>query len=141
MFDWKKFSATASAVIGAILAAIAAHNGTVVAEAAAANPEAAGSIWNAWTSIPGLGSIGSLAVSALLHFKSTGRVSPTRAAEIAALSTLAASCMASGDKVGTDLVGQLAAHFKSLDVPAATDKAAEFSKFVEQLKLTTATVK
>jgi len=106
--NWKKPTGIVAAVISAILAAFAAYNGGAIGFGAA---EGSSIDWIK-TSVAGLGSIGAMISSAVLSWKSGGGVSPTRAAEIAALSTLAATCMSHGDAEGVRLIGQLADYLK-----------------------------
>ena len=140
MFDWKKFWTIVGMVASAILAALSAHNSEVVAQAVSADPSAATSMTNllgTWGT--GLGSVASLLFSSFMHWKGGSTVEKSsRAAEIAALGTLAAVCVTRGDTAGFELVSQLAKHLKDLEEvqqpkPSATLTEDTLKKVLENL--------
>ena len=105
---WKKWLCIGSGISASGLAALAAYGGGAICYGAAEGT----SLDYIKTTLAALGSLGSMIVSAIMAFKSGSGVSPTRAAEIAALSTLAATCMTHGDAEGVRLIGQLADYLK-----------------------------
>ena len=118
-WDWQKILAHVFAIVGAALAALAAHNGTEIANRAAmASPgDAVQSVWSAWTSVPGLSSAASLAFSMFLH--SFNKKSPTlsndKSSRTNALRVLAVECAETDDAEGFKLVSGLLAYFKQRD--------------------------
>jgi hypothetical protein len=104
---WSKIFAMLLPVISAILAALTANN--VSALSMAADPATGTEV--GVTGLAGLGSLVTLLGGLFATWRASGRVNPTRAAEVAALATLAATCMARGDGEGNRLVSLLAEHF------------------------------
>jgi len=104
---WGKLLSMLLPVLSALLAALTANN--VSAISMSADPASGAEV--GVTSLAGLGTILTLIGGLFTTWRTTGRVNPTRAAEVAALSTLAATCMARGDGEGNRLVSLLAEHF------------------------------
>lgn len=104
---WSKILSLLLPAVAALLAALTANN--VSALSMSADPASGADV--GVTGLAGLGSLITLIGGMVATWRSTGRVNPTRAAEVAALSTLAATCMARGDGEGNRLVSLLAEHF------------------------------
>lgn len=106
--NWQKWTCVSTAILAVGLGSLASYGGGAIGYGAAEGTP----VDYLKTTLAGLGSLGSMIVSAVMAFKSGSSVSPTRSAEIAALSTLAATCMAHGDAEGVRLIGQLADYLK-----------------------------
>lgn len=104
---WAKIFSMSLPVISAILAALTANN--VSALSMSADPASGTEV--GVTGLAGFGSLITLIGGLFATWRASGRVNPTRAAEVAALATLAATCMARGDGEGNRLVSLLAEHF------------------------------
>lgn len=104
---WSKILSMLLPVISALLAALTANN--VSALSMSADPASGTEV--GVTGLAGLGSLVTLIGGMFATWRSSGKVNPTRAAEVAALTTLAATCMARGDGEGNRLVSLLAEHF------------------------------
>jgi hypothetical protein len=104
---WAKLFSMLLPVLSALLAALTANN--VSALSMSADPASGTEV--GVTGLAGLGSLITLIGGMFATWRSSGKVNPTRAAEVAALATLAATCMARGDGEGNRLVSLLAEHF------------------------------
>ena len=104
---WAKILSMLMPIIALLLGGVAAGNVQAIQYGAV---DGSAGNWGV-TGVAGMGSLLSLATGLFTAWRATGKVNPSRAAEIAALATLAATCMARGDGEGNRLVSLLAEHF------------------------------
>jgi len=96
------------------------------------------------TGVAGLASLLSLATGLIASWRSSGTISPTRAAEFAAVSALAGARAINGDLEGGRLVATLAAHlsewWKEQDDPASVE-AVELPSVAKLQEMTEARIR
>lgn len=115
----KKISSPLWALVSILLGCWSAYNGAVIEQQAAmAGPdEVVRSLWSAWTTVPGLSSVGTFVYSVFLHWRNTNPkvIAVEKSARDLALQALGMECLVNNDLEGLQKVGGLITHFKERD--------------------------
>lgn len=130
-FPWAKILSMLMPILSLLLGGVAASNVQAieygVVDGTAGN-------WGV-TGVAGLGSLLSLATGLFASWRSSGRVNPGRASELAAASLLAGTRAHYGDTEGSRLVANLSAHlveyWKTVDGGPAVESVSELPTVAE----------
>ena len=136
---WAKILSMLGPIISAILAAIAANNSAVIGFEGS---EPSIGDYGA-TGVAGFGSVIALVTGLFAAWRQSGTISPSEAAETAALATLATICLSRGDETGGRIIDSLGRHLHQMRHPEEVsadspgpEKTPEqiFSELTERIK-------